>query len=81
MKLSFVNTRVVYSTLFYVLAVILLIIAKPSFMYNADGTLREFGVGDDRTILSLGVFVVGLAILSFYMFCIIDLVFGQSHLF
>jgi hypothetical protein len=39
--------------------------------------LKTFGVGYDKTMFSFGVFSVVLAIISFYVFCIIDLVFAK----
>lgn len=70
-----INSRVIYSILFYLLLMILLSVAKPSLIYKSDGTIKEFGIGDDKTMFSLGVLTAVVAILSFYTFCIIDLVF------
>jgi hypothetical protein len=70
-----VNSRVIYSLLFFVLLMILIAVSKPSIVFNPDGSLKEFGIGDDKTMFSLGVFTVVVAIISFYTFCIIDLVF------
>lgn len=72
------NTRVIYSTMFFTLLVILLYLAKPSVMFEPDGQLKRFGLDTDQTMFSFGVFTVVLAILSFYLFCIIDVVFKQS---
>jgi hypothetical protein len=46
-------------------------------MFEADGSIKQFGVGYDKTMFSLGVFSVVFAIVSFYIFCIIDLVFSK----
>lgn len=77
---SIVNARVIYSVLFYILLIVLIIIAKPSVMFEIDGTIKPFGIGDDKTMFSLGVFTVVLAILSFYVFCLIDLVFSNNNM-
>lgn len=74
-----VNSRVVYSVLFYLLLIILLNLAKPSMIYDQDGKPKEFGIGDDKTMFSLGVLTVVLAILCFYTFCIIDLIFAAGN--
>lgn len=73
-----INSRIVYSVTFYVLLMILLVISKPSVMFEKDGKLKAFGVGYDKTMFSFGVFAVVLAIMSFYAFCIIDLVFSKA---
>ncbi len=72
--------RVVYSLLFYVLALCLIIVAKPSFMF--DSTSKEpkpFGVGEGKSLYSLGVVTVTLAIVSFYIFALIDMITANSR--
>lgn len=70
-----VNSRVIYSLLFFVLLMVLVAVSKPSLIFHPDGSLKEFGIGDNKTMFSLGVFTTVIAILSFYAFCIIDLIF------
>jgi len=53
----------------------LIIVSKPSVIFERDGSIKPFGVGIDKTMFSMGVFAVVGAIISFYMFCIIDLIF------
>lgn len=69
------NSRIVYSILFYILVMILLIISKPAIMFENNGEFRSFGVGSDKTMFSFGVFSVVLAIVSFYIFCLIDMIY------
>jgi hypothetical protein len=75
---SFFNARIIYSVLFYILLIVLIIIAKPSVMFENDGSIKHFGIGEEKTMFSLGVFTVVLAILSFYVFCLIDLIFAKN---
>lgn len=70
-----INSRVVYSVLFYILVMTLILIAKPSLMFDKKGEVKRFGIGDDKTMFSVGVLTALLAIISFYIFCIIDIVF------
>lgn len=72
-----VTQRVLYATLFFVLLMLLILVAKPSVMFDTRGDLRPFGVGDEKTPFALGVVVVALSVLSFYVFCIIDVIFGK----
>lgn len=72
---KFINTRIIYSILFYVLLLILIVISKPSVIFNKDGSIKHFGIGDNKTMFSLGVFTIVLAIISFYIFCLIDMIF------
>ena len=75
--MAFVNSRIVYAILFYVLLIVLIIIAKPSMMFEPDGNIKAFGVGDDKTMFSVGVFSVVLAVVSYYIFCLVDMVFAK----
>lgn len=74
--MTFVAPRVVYSALFYTLSMLLLIASKPSLMFNQHGKPIAFGLGTDKTLFSLGATTVALAIVSFYVFALIDLIFG-----
>jgi hypothetical protein len=40
--------------------------AKPSFMYSADGSIRDFGIGyKNKTILPVWLFSIILGIMSY----------------
>tara|TARA_B100000900_G_scaffold92823_2_gene76121 strand:+ start:5768 stop:5908 length:141 start_codon:yes stop_codon:yes gene_type:complete len=45
-------------------------------MFNEDGSVKSYGVNDDnKTIYSLGVISISAAILAFYFFCVVDVIF------
>lgn len=69
------NTRLLYAIVFFVLLIALIFTSKPSLIFNKDGSIKPYGIGEDKTMFSFGVFTVVLAILSFYFFCVIDLIF------
>lgn len=71
------NGRILYAILFYVLLIVLLVMAKPSIMFDADGSIRPFGVGEEKTMFSVGVFSVVLALVSYYVFCLVDMIFAR----
>jgi len=59
------NTTLVSIIIFLVVFGIVQMI-QPSFLYNIDGSLREFGVGyKNKTILPLWLFAIVLGILSY----------------
>jgi hypothetical protein len=74
------NSRIIYSIMFFTLLLILLYISKPSVIFEKNGDFKRFGAGTEKTLFSFGVFTVVLAVLSFYLFCIIDLVFQRKQL-
>lgn len=65
--------RVAYSILFYVMAMAIVLVSKPTLMFDATtSNVRPFGLGPGRTLFSLGAVTVALAIMSFYIFALID---------
>lgn len=69
------NTRLLYSIVFFILLITLVHMSKLSVIFDKDGKLRPYGIGENKTMFSFGVFTVVLAILSFYFFCVIDIIF------
>lgn len=70
------NKRLFLSSIFFILSMILITTIRPSFIFNKDGSVKEFGLEENQTIYSLGVFVVILCILIFYIFSMIDLMYN-----
>jgi hypothetical protein len=59
------NTTLVSIIIFLVIFGIVQML-QPSFLYNIDGSLREFGVGyKNKTILPLWLFAILLGIMSY----------------
>ena len=74
--MKYLKSRIAYSITLYILIMILLFTMKPKFIFNDDGSLKSYGVNDEsKTIYSLGVISISAAIVAFYLFCIIDVVF------
>lgn len=71
-----VNGRTIYAVLLFTLLMTLLYIMKPSIMYKDNNEIKPFGINKKETILSLGVITVVCAIMSFYLFAIIDMIFS-----
>ena len=52
----------------YVIVFMLVQAATPSFLYNEDGSLREFGVGySSKTVLPIWLIAILLGILSYLL--------------
>lgn len=70
------NTTLVSIIIFLVIFGIIQML-KPAFLYNNDGSLREFGVGyKNKTIVPLWLFSIILGILS-YVFVLYYLVYPR----
>jgi hypothetical protein len=53
----------------------LIFLKKPTLLFDEQGEIKSFGIKKEETIYSVGVLTVVLAIVSFYLFCVIDMVF------
>jgi hypothetical protein len=72
------SSRILYSIFFYILALILIFMYKPSFIFNDDDTLKNFGLNSNNTIYSFGTLTVVLAVATFYLFAVIDYIFYKN---
>jgi len=60
------NNTTLVSIVIFLLVFGLVQMMKPSFLYNNDGSLRDFGVGyKNKTILPLWLFSIILGILTY----------------
>lgn len=71
-----INGRILYSALFLCLSIFLVFLVKPDVIFDQNDDIRAFGLKPHETLFSLGVFTTLIAILSFYFFAIIDLIFS-----
>lgn len=68
------SKRIISSAVVLILVMIMIHINKPTLFYNHDNSIKQFGTGKEESIYSLGVFVSFIAIISFYIFSMIDLI-------
>lgn len=60
------NNSTLVSIVIFLILFSLIHLMKPSFLYNKDGSLREFGVGyKNKTILPMWLFAILLGILTY----------------
>ena len=74
--MKYLSSRIIYSILLYVLIMSLIYVVKPKIIFNDNGSIKSYGIQKNQTMYSLGVVSVILAIVSFYFFCVIDLIFN-----
>ena len=72
------KSRLAYSIIFFLMCVALFWVTKPSFAFDESGRPRPFGFGEDRTLFTVGVVTVAASILTFYVFTLIDVIYGSS---
>ena len=71
-----INGRIMYSILLFIMLMLLTYCIKPAMMFKRDESIKPFGINKNQTIVSLGVFTIVCAIMSFYLFAMIDLIFS-----
>ena len=60
------NNPILVSILLFLIIFVLFQWIKPGFLYNKDGSLRQFGIGyRNKTILPVWLFSIILGILSY----------------
>ena len=60
------NNLTSFSILLFVITFAIIQLVSPAFLYNEDGSLREFGLGTKKkTVLPIWLFAVIIAILSY----------------
>lgn len=58
---------VTISILLYICLYLLIVFIKPSFLFNKNGSLREFGIGyRNKTIIPIWFLAVFIATLSYF---------------
>lgn len=74
--MSIFNTRVLYALDIYLLVIILILVAKPAIFFKDKHTIRPFGAGGpkEKTVFSLGIATAVIAIASYYLVTVIDMV-------
>ena len=67
MNYSFIRKNInTFAILIFIMSFLLLNYFQPGFIYNNDGTLREFGLGSKRkTVLPIWLLSILLGILSY----------------
>lgn len=71
-----INRRLLFSIIVLILCMLLIHINKPSFIFDKDGSIKEFGTGEHKSVYSLGVVASIISITSFYTFSLIDLMYN-----
>ena len=70
------SDRVKYAIFFSTLAIILMFLMKPKLMFREDGSMKDFGLGPQKTLISVGSCTLFVSVVSLYIFTWIDLVFA-----
>jgi hypothetical protein len=61
------HNKVSVAIILYIILFALVNLVKPAFMYNPDGTIKEFGVGfRKKTIIPIWLISIFIAIIAYF---------------
>ena len=61
------HNKVSVAIILYIILFVLVNLVKPAFMYNPDGSIKEFGVGfRKKTIIPIWLISIFLAIIAYF---------------
>lgn len=67
-KIFIQNNITMFAMLLFFILYILIIFIKPGFIFNRDGSLRDFGIGyKKKTVVPLWLMAILLAIMSYVL--------------
>jgi sterol desaturase/sphingolipid hydroxylase (fatty acid hydroxylase superfamily) len=61
------NFRIQLAFVIYLIFMAIIIVVKPSHMYNSDGSLKQFGSGQNKTLFPFWFIIFLGAFLSYYL--------------
>lgn len=71
----FISSRIIYATFFYIFVISIIILKQPDQFFDENGNILSFGTRDNQSIFSLNYLSCILAIVSYYIFAVIDFIF------
>ena len=61
------NFRIQLAFVIYLVIMAIIIVMKPSHMYNSDGALKQFGSGQNKTLFPLWFMIFLGAFIAYYL--------------
>ena len=71
------KTRIQLSIILYLIVMAIVIVLKPNFICDNNGTLKQFGTGSKKTLFPLWLIIFLGAFLSYYVSHIILFMFKK----
>jgi hypothetical protein len=60
------NNHLLVSVLLFLILYLMIIVGAPNFLFNLDGSIRQFGIGyRNKTIFPIWILAIALGILSY----------------
>ena len=61
--------------LFLILLFLIAFVLKPSFLYNNDGSIKQFGLGyKNKTIIPFWLLTIGIAVISYLIILYLSMI-------
>jgi hypothetical protein len=73
--MSFINYPIKNAIILYLILITIILYFKPRIIFDQDGSLKLFGLSSEKTIFSFCVISLFFAIISYYLFTLIRIIF------
>jgi hypothetical protein len=66
-----------YCIVLYTLVLLLVFLSKPPLFFDNNGNLKNFGIKQEETLFSFGVFVVTIVIVIVFTFGFLEFLYAK----
>ena len=73
--MSIINSPIKNAIILYLILITIILYFKPTIIFDVNGNLRVFGLSSDKTVFSFCVISIFLAIISYYLFTLLRIIF------
>lgn len=78
--MQYLSSRLFFAVVIYVALMLTVFYKKPEPIFDSEGKMVPFGLRQNQTLFSFGVFTASIAIIIYLFFTFIDLFFlGKSN--
>jgi hypothetical protein len=62
-----ISRRFQISLMLYLILMGIIVFLNPNFLYDKNGKIKIFGIGDDKTLFPLWLIIFVLAVICYYL--------------
>jgi hypothetical protein len=67
--------RKIITVFFFITILLIIYLVKPSLMFNKDGTIKEFGYTEEKSIITIFIAIPIIAILCYIIVLSLELIY------
>jgi hypothetical protein len=63
-----INSPVQNAIYIYLINIILILYLRPPLFFTTNGSMKSFGIGEDKTLINFPIYIVTIGIISYILF-------------